>query len=265
LKLFGKRTSSKPVNRLEELLLAAANDISMRPQFYRELLNFDLYVLGEAVGPSRDLGGGRRESLGQELQARGYNVGGRMLIALFSSEQRIREALDSKAFDQAKYIRMNARTLFESLPQGTPFALNPRSSFGKEFEPEEVKALLDGSIFQEPKTGSIPPGEQYYLRKPPVPPEKLIAALSAYFRRSDAVKEAYLAEIYVPSSGDQPHLILGIGLRTGTSRRLEEILPEIGVILENVIGRNEPVDIIEMGTGQLQVFVREQTEPFFVR
>src|SRR2546428_6604794 len=101
LKLFGKRTSSKPVNRLEELLLAAANDVSMRPQFYRELLNFDLYVLGEAVGPSRDLGGGRRESLRQGLQARGDKVGGRMLIALFSSAQTIRVALDFYALYQA--------------------------------------------------------------------------------------------------------------------------------------------------------------------
>src|SRR2546428_7925667 len=107
LKLFGKRTSSKPVNRLEELLLAAANDVSMRPQFYRELLNFDLYVLGEAVGPSRDLGGGRRGSLGPGLQGRGENVRGRMLIALFSSRERTREALDSKAFDPAKCARMH--------------------------------------------------------------------------------------------------------------------------------------------------------------
>jgi hypothetical protein len=265
LKLFGKRTSSRPVNRLEELLLAAANDVSMRPQFYRELLNFDLYVLGEAVGPSKDLGGGQRESLGQDLRAQGYNVGSRMLVALFSSEERIREALDSKAFDQAKYIRMNARALFESFPQGTPFILNPKSSFGKEFEPQEVKAILDGSIFQKPKSSSISPGEQYYLGKPAIVPQKLIAALSAYFQKSDVVKEAYLAEIYVPSSGDEPHLILGIGLRTNASRRLDDILPEIGMILEGITGGKEPVDIIEMGTGQLQSFIREQTEPFFVR
>jgi len=264
VKLFGRRPSSEPSNRLEELLLAAANEVSARPQFYREFLDFDVYVLGEVVGPSVDLGEGRHKSLGQEVHAQGY---GRAGIALSSSEARIREALDSpKAFIQSKYIRMNARALLESFPPGTPFVLNPRSSFGKEFHPDEVKAMLDGSTFRKADKFRIPPGEKYYLRKPPTPPEELIATLSDYFRRSDAITEAYLAEIYVPSSGEEPHLILGIGLAANASKQMEEMVPEIDVIIRNIVKPNEFfVDIIEMGAGQVQGFMREQTQPSFVR
>lgn len=266
MKLFGKGTSNKPVNRLEELLLAATNDASARPQFYKEFLNFDLYVLGEAVGPSVDLGEGRHQSLGQELRGRGYNIGGRIVAAIFSSEERIREALDDpKAFAKTNYLRMNARTLLESLPSGTPIVLNPRSSFGKELAPEEVKAILDGSILGKPEGFRIPPGEQYYLRKPPILPEKLVLALAAYFGRSDAVQEAYLAEIYVPSFGDPPHLILGLRLVPGTKGRQEDIVPEIDLIAKSVMGPNELLDIIEMRTGQLEEFMRQQTRPFYAK
>ena len=125
--------------------------------------------------------------------------------------------------------------------------------------------MLDGSIFGRADKFRLPPGEKYYLRKPPTPPEKLIATLSDYFRRSDAVQQAYLAEIYVPSSGDEPHLILGIGLSANASKQMEEIVPEVDVIIRNVMKPNEFVDIIEMGAGQIQEFMREQTQPLFVR
>jgi hypothetical protein len=266
VKLFGRGTSNKPENRLEELLLAATKDDSARPQFYREFLNFDLYVLGEAVGPSVDLGKGHHQSLGQELHGRGYNIGGRVVAAIFSSEERIREAFDDpKAFAKANYLRMNARTLLESLPPGMPIVLNPRSSFGKELAPEEVKAILDGSILGKREGTMIPPGEQYYLRKPPILPEKLVLALTAYFGRSNAVQEAYLAEIYVPSFGDPPHLILGLGLVPGTKGGLEEIVPEIDLIAKSVMGSKELLDIIEMRTGQLQQLMRQQTRPFYTK
>ncbi len=266
MKLFGKRANDKPLNQLEELLLAATKDPSARPEFYKQFLNFDLYVLGEAVGPSENLGGGAHRSLGQELRARGYNIGGRTVVALFSSEERIREAFDRpKDFDQAKYVRMNARALLETIPPGTHLVLNPRSPFGKEFEPEEVKGMLDGSIFREPGGFRIPPGEQYFLRAPTSPPQELIAALTAYFRRSPTVKEAYLAEIYIPSSGLEPHLILGISLEKGTSTKLEQLLPEIDVIVRSIKETEKGVDIIEMKVGQIQTFMREQTKPFFDR
>jgi hypothetical protein len=267
VKLFAKRTADKAVNRLEELFLAAANDASARPLFYREFLKFGLYFLGEAVGPSVNLGRGYHESLGQELRFRGYNIGGKIVAAIFSSEERIRETLDDpKALKKANYLRMNARSLLESLPPGTPVVLNPRSSFGKEFAPEEVKAILDGSIFGKRKEGTlIPPGEQYYLRKPPNLPEKLILALTAYFRRSDVIREAYVAEIYVPSSGDPPHLVLGVGLVPNPDRRLEDIVAEIDIIAKSVMGPKEFLDVIEMRAGKIEEFMRHETVALYTK
>ncbi len=171
---------------------------------------------------------------------------------------------DPKEFERAKWIRMKARDLLSALLPDVGLVLNPRSRFGKEFTPEEIKGILNGSILAQEGKSPIPPGTQYYLRAPKVLPDKLVDALTRYFRETGDVREAYMAEILVPSSGEPSHLILGITRKEGTARKMGEIVASLDRIVKGIMGPNEIVDVVEMGKGQLQAFMREQTKPFFI-
>ncbi len=262
--LFKRTPAAQGVNRLEQLLAAAATDVTARPEFYKEFPDSYVFVLGEAVGPSVNLGGGLFRSLGQDLKTLSYQIHGRWAAACFSSEARMREVFDDPVkFDQAKWIRIKARDLLSALLPDVGLVLNPKSRFGKEFTPEEVKRILDGSILAQEGKSPIPPGTQYYLRAPKALPDKLVDALTRYFRETSDVREAYMAEILVPSSGEPSHLILGITRKEGTARKMGEIVASLDRIVKGTMGPNEIVDVVEMGKGQLQAFMREQTKPFF--
>ena len=84
---------------------------------------------------------------GEMLSIKAINVEGRKLIPVFTSEQRLREYIQTPD----NLAKLNGQVLFSMIAaQNNGAVLNPASSYGKEFTSQEVASLVNGTIF-EPK------------------------------------------------------------------------------------------------------------------
>lgn len=137
-------------NKLEELLIKAANTSKFSKEyeieFYREFLNSEIFVL-----VNNDFSGKE----GQKLIANNNTtidfvarwINGKPCLPIFSSLTRLEAYTDTKR----PYIKINTKSLLESIDPQLTVMLNLNSEYGKEFTPLEVKHLLDGSIFNSTK------------------------------------------------------------------------------------------------------------------
>jgi len=200
-KLFGKKSSHLenkkffPDNRLEALLMQAANDPAARPEFNKELLAAELFVL---IVPGERPHGRYVAQEGDTLSIKGINIEGRKLIPVFTSERRMREYIQA----QDNLAKLNGGVLFSMIAsQYDAVVLNPASSYGKEFTKEEVASLADRSIFQpKQQVGTKEP--KILIGMPKEYPTVVVNALARYFQGKPEVKKAYVAQIHVPDSGN---------------------------------------------------------------
>jgi hypothetical protein len=258
-KLFGKKLPSSqnkkffPENRLEALLMQAANDPGVRPDFYKELLLTDLFVL---IVPGNRPHGNYVAQEGETLSMKGINVEGRKLIPVFTTERRLREYIQA----QDHLAKLNGRVLLSMIvTQKNGIVLNPASSYGKEFTLQEVESLVDGSIFQ-PKQQTIAHETQVLIGMPKEYPTKVVEALSSYFQGKPEVKKAYVAEIHVPDSGEPSHLLFSIQV----DGDFHPIASDLSVVMQSILGTGQFADLVQFGQGSLDEFFKTQ-EPFFSR
>lgn len=258
-KLFGKKpahSESKkffPENRLEALLMQAANDPGVRPEFYKELLAADLFVL---IVPGDRPHGRYVAQEGDTLSIKGINVEGRKLIPIFTSERRLREYIEA----QDNLAQLNGRVLLSMIAaQNDGAVLNPASSFGKEFTQQEVASLIDGSIFQA-KQQVLTKETKVLIGMPKEYPAKAVNALSSYFQGRPEVKKAYFAQIHMPDSGEPPHLIFAIQVE-GDFR---PIASDLNLVFQDTLGTGQFADLIQLGQGHMDDYFKDQ-QPFFQR
>jgi len=258
-KLFGKKLPSSqnkkffPENRLEALLMQAANDPGIRPEFYKELLVADLFVL---IVPENRPHGNYVAQEGETLSIKSINVEGRKLIPVFTSERRLREYIQA----QDNLAQLNGHVLFSMIAaQHNGIVLNPASSYGKEFTPQEVDSLVNGSIF-EPKQQIITHDTKVLVGMPKEYPTKAVEALVSYFQGKPEVKKAYVAQIHMPDSGEPPHLIFSIQV----DGEFHPIASDLGVVLQSTLETGQFADLVQFGQGGLDDFFKSQ-EPFFKR
>ena len=131
----------EPVNPLETLMQAAALDPRKIPDFYRALLDSELYILT----PEAKLAPGRRRSLklDEKINVAAVEFKGQRWHPAFTAPKRISAYLK----DPETCLGAKARNIFEMLPPGSNFWLNPQSECQKALPGEEVSLLLSGKIF----------------------------------------------------------------------------------------------------------------------
>jgi hypothetical protein len=120
---------------------------------------------------------------------------------------------------------------------------------------------VDGSIFRPGETWTAKGGEQVLLAQPAQYPHELVRALRSFFTNKPIVRAAYLAQMHMPSSGDPPHVVIGVD----AGGDLPSIAGEVGLIAREVLGESEFVDLIPIGQGPISEYMTAQTEPFYVR
>ncbi len=123
-----------PSGPLEELLMRAFREPEYRPAFCRRMLASGLLVLGSTTPTGVSL--------------RQWTVGGRKVIPVFTSAQR----LEDFAGPGTEHLAIQGRRLFRMIPPGVSAFLNPRTPIGREFPPEEIAALL-ANFPEEPDEG----------------------------------------------------------------------------------------------------------------
>src|SRR5437879_2012036 len=132
---YGGEIMQNSQNPLEIALARAANEPASRPEFYKILLESEIYVLGHTEVP----GDGRRAiPAGTKLSIVDWKkTDGTPVTPFFTSI----EALQRGLKEEARFVAMPARSFFE-ITRGATLVLDPASSHGKEFFPSEIDALL---------------------------------------------------------------------------------------------------------------------------
>ena len=246
---------SQQENTLEKSLRLAADEPAHRPDFFKTLLNSTIYILGKTdagEGPV-NLEAGSNISI-----AHWQKPDGSAVIPFFSSLQTLRKSIDS----EESYIEIPARSLFE-ITLGTPLFLNPKSPYGKEFFPEEVRHLLSDEIGQKPVQRTIEKETQVLLGQPSQYPSKMVNSLTQLLAKHHNVKRAFLALMHDASIDQKPHLVIGIE----ADGDIELVMREAGNVAGDTAPDGEAVDLCRVHDGDsgLSDYFLKETTPFYER
>src|SRR4051794_8799381 len=129
-RLFSRTRKSSPFtprNHLERLLVKAAVDTAVRPDFMHAFVDSQIYVIGW-VGdqPSHEEGEFVAEG-GEKLSIQHTHYEGREVVPVFTSPDRVAEYAPGTT-----YVGMTTRSLFETIGV-QEVLLNPASQYGKHF------------------------------------------------------------------------------------------------------------------------------------
>lgn len=242
-------------NELEYALERAASDPSSRPNFYRILLESEVFVLGH----SDALGEGRAEiPAGAKLSIVHWEKkDGTPVIPFFTSLTALRQSLK----DEAGFLGMPARSLFEMV-KGKTLVLNPASSHGKEFFSQEIESLLALGLNHSPVQRVIEKPTQVLLGQPSNYPTQMVESIKTLLARHPNVDAAYLCLMQEPTA-QTPSLVVGFSGAGDISRAMAEA----GSVAADTALRGTPVDFVNVVRGEKGMsdyFIRS-VKPFYRR
>ena len=131
----------EPVNALETLMQSAAANPAKIPDFYRALLDSELYILTPEA--ELELGGRRSLKPHEAINVASVEFQGKQWHPAFTAPQRVSVYLK----EPETCLEAKARDLFQLLPPGSNFWLNPQSECQKPLPGDEIALLLSGKIF----------------------------------------------------------------------------------------------------------------------
>lgn len=245
-----------PQNDLERSLVKAATDPAHRPQFYRDLVGADVFIIQHGVkppsGPERKV-----VSSGESIQIQNIEMNGKRVIPIFSSVARLQAVLSH----EATYLGLNAMDFFK-MTLGADLVLNPGSDFGKELPAQEIQSIVDGSIWQPSERRVTTKATQVMIGQPKNYPHELVDALKRLFAKNKKVKRAWLAHFMDPSVDQQPHTLIAVEAEGD----FESVSSDIGLVARNVTIPDPPMDVIQVtGRGGLEGYFLNESKPFYER
>lgn len=245
----------EPENQLEESLIRAARDPAHRPQFYRDLLGSDIYAITDEPASTDSQESDAHED--RQITLQHWMGGDTSWLPIFSSLKRLQEAVQT----QAGYIQINAKDFFK-ITSGENVVLNPNLDYGKEFTPEEIADLLDGSLFDLAVPYTIDANTEVLISQPAIFPEALSGALSRLFAANPHIQAAYLAQIHTPQD-ERPHLVIGIDV--DAEGDWNKILGESTIVALSYIAEDDYADFIPIKDSDLGRLVIQHTHPFYTK
>lgn len=248
LNLFNKKHSYS----LEDLLKKAADDASYRVEFLKKMLEEDLVIITD----SKNVTNGTVR-LEKDMKVGVFSFAdGR--VPVFTSTDRIFDKGVIKK--QVNYIKAQSKDIFGFL-KGAKLILNPYSDYGKEFLPDEIERLLDGSYFTGKAREIVVEKETMVkIGQPAVYPDALVKALIRIFAAGPSINAAYLGWIHDESSDVPPHCIIAISINGDWKKLVDDIGPTVTEIMGDEI-----VDFLPItGGGGLENYFIKDTKPFYV-
>lgn len=224
-----------PENRLEALLALAADEPAHRPEFYRVLLESEVYV----VSNMEREGEGRRWLTADDALSilTICTEDDNPIIPFFSSIDELTRFVEY----QAQWIGINARDLF-ILTRGATLVLNPKSRFSQPFYPAIIEALLTTGIHHACRQTTSQSHAGVNIRPPDPYPSKMVDSLIIFFAARPEVTSACVALKQGPEDR-RPHLLVGID----ACNDVEQIIREAGsVALDTVPDELPEVAFVDM-------------------
>jgi len=242
-----KRTIS-----FEELLKKAADKSSYRTEFINRILDENLLIISNSnLGPERFT----KLEQGAKINVLRLKDG---RIPVFTSKERVH---DKGIFNgDANYIEAKAKDIFELL-RGATLILNPYSDYGKEFNPEEIQRILDGTYFKSREI-KIEKATEVKIGQPAKYPTDVVDALIKLFSNRPEVINAYLGWIHYPETVEPPHYIFAIET-IGDWRTLSD---EAGFLVQQILGADDIIDFIPIKDGSgLDGYFINKVKPFYAK
>lgn len=241
-----------PQNPLEHALVAAATEPDARPLFYRLMLESALFVIDDNPDHAGQFGSQTLEA-GTQLQIGTVDLDGVPHTPIFTSPVRIEAVVDT----ERRHVSMLGRNLLGIL-QGSHLILNPGSDYGKQFLPDEVEALLSGSIHQDHRQITLKEPTQVLLGQPAEFPHHLTTALCTSFKQMP-VQAAYLAHCVWPDSGEPGHTVIGIHTDADWELLIRKVMAEV----KKAAREGEIVDVVRMDDSTIPQYLSSNTTPFY--
>lgn len=245
-----------PQNDLERSLMKAAEDPAHRPQFYRVLVESEIFIIQHGERPPE-----KEERItlneGKDIQIANIEIQGNLYIPIFSSVPRLQAAIT----DEVAYLGINALDFLE-MTMGSALILNPGSDYGKEFTPQEAASIVDGSIWQPVERYVAKKETEVLIGQPKNYPKELVDALIRFFKTKKQVKRAWVAHFSNPDRDEKPHTLIAVEVRG----EFEEIMSEAGIVAQNIPIPDPPVDFLPItGSGGIEDYFVKETKPFYER
>lgn len=206
-------------NGLERLLDLACTEPAYGPEFYRCLL--DSEVFGLIPKPKR----GRVDGVVRFVTWTDLNS--TSVIPCFSSRAIVRRAITPKL----AAITVLGRSFLEAT-RGSTVVLNPNQTVSCRLSPSEVGALLETGAVSRPERVRLAVEQIVAFTRPHNPPVALIHSLVILYSRHANVESAYLVIMYPESSPEQRAYLVGVQLAPGSNG--EPVARESAAVMQDV-------------------------------
>ena len=243
-------------NELERALRLAASDPASRPDFFRVLLASTVYVIGEADPPVPENGS---PADGAKLTIQNIaRSDGSPAMPFFTSLDALRRAVKQ----ELKYMALPARKFFE-VTLGATLILNPTLTYGKEFFPDEIDALLTSGVNRLPAEHTMTGTQEVLLGQPANYPDTMVTAIKGLLSKHSEVRAAYLVSMQDKTQDAKPQLVVGID----ADDNFEQLVREIGVVAGDTSPAGVPVDLMQVAAGEpgLSDYFINNVTPFYAR
>lgn len=242
-------------NALERSLVKAASDPAHRPQFYKDFIQSDIFIIQHGRRPPEKAW---RVTLdeGMNIQIANIEFKGKQYIPIFSSIPRLQATLTG----EAAYLGIDALELLK-ITKGSALLLNPGSDYGKEITAEEAASIVDGSIWQPNERYVAKKATQVMIGQPKNFPTELVESPTRLFEKKSQVNRAWVAHFFNPDIDEKAHTLLAIECVDG----FDAVSAEAGIVVRNVSIPDPPVDILPItGRGGIEEYFNK-TKPFYER
>lgn len=220
-----------PQNKLEELLMKAATEPAHRPEFFTELMDATVYILGSSDETEEP--GATTLPVGSHVNIQHWEKpDGSTAIPFFSSLDALQMAISS----EASFLALPTRSLFE-LTRGESLFLNPKLPYGKEFLPQEVEHMLSGEGNGFVQRRVLEEQVQVHISQPEPSPDQMIDSLTQLFAKHRQVRRAWVAQIQEGNAA--PNLLIGIEFEMLD----EAVIQAAGTVASDTITDEQPIDI----------------------
>lgn len=243
-------------NALEEALARAADEPASRPDFYRVLLDSDIFAIGHTDAPGDGHG---TIPAGAKLSLVSFEKSdGTPFIPFFTSL----EALQGVLREEVRYVAMPSRSFFE-ITRGATLVLNPGARYGKEFFSNEIDALLAAGVNHTADRRVVEKETKVLLGQPAKYPTRMVSSLSKLLGKHPNVRAAYLCLMHDPAASSAPALLVGIE----GDGDLGLAIREAGAVAADTVPSGEMVDVtrVQQGDAGLSDYFVNSVKPFYER
>jgi hypothetical protein len=210
-------------NPVEHALAEAIRDPGARPEFYRLLLDSDVYVV--TANSQEEL---RKGSLGSvRLKLVLFESNGEMIVPFYTSAEKLEGALQQ----HPGWVRLKARDFFPMVRKAQS-VLNAGVEEQWTFCPADVEALLEepvvnAKVLDPMESELLPPSRDAV-------PETVLAALRSFYSKHAGIRAAYVLVARSRSVGsvDQPLVVIEMDVPD----ELSEVVKDMPLVVQNTEG-----------------------------